>query len=638
MDKEVKISREEKVANSAERQLLALKRAENTKIEEVKTERNKMVALKRTLSAIIYAAGNGFLSVYPQAGGFIEGRIKTLDSVEIKTRNEITEILEQIEENPNIDQEEILKKISEIDFKDLFALSVITTDTPEHFKTGSDEKNKDFTVLSSEIKTSKGRIAEHDEFINDAKKQVIMLTNIIANLREKEKSTITEEEKNRQISEKRRDLLSRGRFMNEETFDKYLEELMNLSKLDIKEDIEKEILEKTELLNNVKNNVDYGKKNLERTVVVRDNDLRDLQYKMSEYYVENLSKFSTFKFWGTTPIRKPKKIVKPGFRAVNTGYRVTFTDLENAKTTMKFEAQGKGYYDYLDAEFSALGAEYHEAQKTKDGIISKNIEMPDFTIIGKELTNKIEKEIETKYSDINSIDELMELGMNSDVIELTRYNQKISKEIQEKDGTNNLTQKEIKRKMLQAFLATKEICIQRDIEEKVNECIDMMADSDSFDKIISKNEQNKLIYKEERLKIIDNNKTNSRKKEKLSDKEIDHMARVRTLYRIKEREIKDYAETSIPMFFRADLPKNGKEELMVYWFSTGESMYRFFINRLNGLKDENGKYKYEPQKQQKIALLKLTGLFEDDENSFYTYDKKSNSFGGLKSGKEQNER
>ena len=58
----------------------------------------------------------------------------------------------------------------------------------------------------------------------------------------------------------------------------------------------------------------------------------------------------------------------------------------------------------------------------------------------------------------------------------------------------------------------------------------------------------------------------------------------------KENEIKEYAKTSIPIFFKANLPQKDNEEPLVYWFSTGESLYRFFVNRLNGLKDENGKY------------------------------------------------
>lgn len=79
--------------------------------------------------------------------------------------------------------------------------------------------------------------------------------------------------------------------------------MVNLAQKDVKENIQEEISEKTEFLNNAKNNVAYGESNLIRTVNVLKKALRDLQYKMSEYYVENLSKFSIFKFWGTTSIR-----------------------------------------------------------------------------------------------------------------------------------------------------------------------------------------------------------------------------------------------------------------------------------------------------------------------------------------------
>lgn len=143
------------VAESAERQLLALKKSQDKKIKEVQDEREYIVSLRRTLSDLIYATGTAFKSVYPQAEGFIEGRIKSPDSIEIKTRNEFTEVLSHIEENPNIDQDEVLRRISEIDFKDLFAFSVVTTDTPDRFKTGSDEKNEEFTKLSSEISIAK---------------------------------------------------------------------------------------------------------------------------------------------------------------------------------------------------------------------------------------------------------------------------------------------------------------------------------------------------------------------------------------------------------------------------------------------------------------------------------------------------
>lgn len=612
----------EEIAESAEGQLLALKKAENSKIEEFKQERNRMVALKRTLSAIIYAAGDGFLNVYPQSEGFIEGRIKSLDSIEIKAKNEITEILSQIEENPDIDQSEIINKISKIDFKDLFAFSVVTTETPEHFKTGSDEKNEEFAGLSSEIKISKKRLAAHEDFTQTNRGKEIKLANDIESLRKKESSALTEEQRAEEIQKKRQELHKRAKHASSEELDQIMDELIRLAQTEVKEQIKREIGEKTEERNSAKANVEYGESNTQRTMSVYTRALRDLQYKMSEYYVENLSKFSTFKYWGTTAIRKAKRMLKLGFRAVNTGYKVLFTGIKGRRKRIQFEAQGKGYIDYKEAEFTAEGAEYHENQKTKEGIISKNIEMPDFTIIGSDLTKKIETEVRTQYSDISSIEDFGEYEMEDEIQQLREYEEKITAEIKSKGGTNFITKKEIRKKVAQAVEAAKESLIQREIERRINECIDQMADNKSFDGMLSRSEELRAIYEEER-EII------QRKHPEYTQEEIEHMTRVRVLYRMKEKEISEYAESSIPMFFRANLPKKENGQILIYWFSTGESLYRFFVNRLNGLKDANGKYKYEPREQQKRALLKLTGLFEENPENFYRYDSAKDTFVGL---------
>ena len=607
------------VAESAERQLLALKKSQDKKIKEVQDEREYIVSLRRTLSDLIYATGTAFKSVYPQAEGFIEGRIKSPDSIEIKTRNEFTEVLSHIEENPNIDQDEVLRRISEIDFKDLFAFSVVTTDTPDRFKTGSDEKNEEFTKLSSEISIAKKRMNEHRDFSKTNRAQLIDLTNDIATLRAEESKAISKEEKERRLEEIRLQILNEYENLTKEQLEKLLKQQEEISKAKTKEDIEQQVEEKNKFLASAKINLTYGQSNLERTEAVYKKALRDLQYKMSEYYVENLSKFSTFKFWGTTPIRTPKRMVKPGFRAVNTGYKVRFSN-KKGSTELKFEAQGKGGLDYEDAEFSALGAEYHEAQKTKDGIISKNIEMPDFTIIGDDLTKKIESEVRSKYSDISSFEDLEYLGMKNELDELKRYEQKITEDLQKEGGVNSLTNKEIRKKVNQAFQSTVEKCIQDEITDRINSCIDVMADSESLNKKIAMNQDIKSIYNSELRKLKKSNK-------ELTKSELIHNAKIGTLYKLKENEIKEYAKTSIPIFFKANLPQKDNEEPLVYWFSTGESLYRFFVNRLNGLKDENGKYKYEPQEQQKKALLKLTGLFENDINNLYTYNRSKNEFG-----------
>lgn len=613
-------------AKSAEKQLIALKNAQNQKINEVKEERAKMVLLRRTLSDLIYATSSGYKSVYPFAEGFIEGRIKSPDSIDIKTKNEITEILSQIEENPNINQEEILKKISEISFKDLFAFSVVTTKTPERFKTGSDEKNEELTKLSAELKIAKKRIIEHENFTSENKEQVINFTNSIVELRAKEQKLMSEEEKAQLIKEKTNEIIEKAKSSKgkdlEEFITKSVEDLVAITKEDSKESMQDKINEKYNLLNTFKKYVEYGNSNLSRTKAVMTKTLRDLQYKMSEFFVENLHKFSTFKFWGTTSIRKPKRMVKPGFRAVNTGYEVAFTVDKNDKVKIRFEAQGKGGLDYNDAEFSPLGAKYHEDQKTKDGIISKNIEMPDFTIIGQDLTNTIEKSVRAKYIDLTSIEDFEEQGMQDVVNELKQYEKKVQNELQAKDGKNSFTKKEIRKKMNETLESIKEHCIQNEIDKEVEKYIDSMADNKSFDSKISQDKELQDLYKKEKDIL---------KKEHLeiTSKELEHKAKVKLLYKAKEREIKKYAETSIPKFFRANLPKDENEEVMLYWYTTGESVYRFFVNRLNGLKDSNGKYVYKPQLQQKKALYKLEGLFEENEKNFYTYDKSTDSFGDL---------
>lgn len=604
------------VAGSAERQVQAFKRAESDKIQEIKNTRNQLVDMKRTLSALIYAAGSGFLDLYPQAEGFIEGRIKTLDSIEIKTKNEITEIFSEIESNPLINQEEILKRIAAINFKDLFAFSVVTTTTPERFKTGNDEKNQELGDLSQEVVATKNRIKEHREFSAANIKIKNKLTNAIEELRDFESGAMTSAEISDAIEIRKQELVSNHASLSSEEVARIIDECVSLAGQKSREQISTQIAERREFLENTIRNVEYGRINIERTKEVLKKVLRDLQYKMSAFYVENLASFSIFKFWGTTSNRNAKPMNKPGFRSMNTGYDVIFTDDEGQGTTIKFEAQGKGEIDYEDAEFSAKGAAYHEAQKTKDGIISKNIVMPDFTIIGKDLTSKIEKSIRVKYSDITSIEDFKDFGMNDAVEDYNAYRNRISEEVKAEDGDNKQSRRKIKKKMSEIFERTKEFFIQKEVDAKVAECIDRMAENKDFSKKIKENPENEKFYNRQIQLIRQSNP-------KLSEQEIIHMAKVRLLYRLKELEILKYAETSIPMYFRTNLEQVASSDISIYWYTPGESMYRFFVNRLNGLKDEDGKYVIEPQEQQKRALLRLGGLFEGDANNFYTYEKNS---------------
>lgn len=604
------------VAKSAERQVQAFKKAESDKIQEIKDTRNQLVDMKRTLSALIYAAGSGFLDLYPQAEGFIEGRIKTLDSIEIKTKNEITEVFSEIEANPLINQEEILKKIAAINFKDLFAFSVVTTTTPERFNTGSDEKNGELRSLSQEVVATKKRIKEHDEFTIANIKIKNKLTSAIEELRDFETGAMTSSQISEAIETRKQELVSNHTSLSSQQVAKIIDECVSLAGQRSMEQISTQIAERREFLENTTRNIEYGKINIERTKEVLKKVLRDLQYKMSAFYVENLSNFSIFKFWGTTPNRNAKPMNKPGFRSMNTGYDVVFTDDEGQGTTIKFEAQGKGEIDYEDAEFSARGASYHEAQKTKDGIISKNIVMPDFTIIGKDLTRKIEKSIRVKYNDVTSMEDFEDFGMHNEVKEYNEYKGRISAQIKAEDGDNKQSRRKIKKKMSELFESTKEFLIQKEIDAKVAEAIDMMAENKDFGNKIKKNSEYEEFYNRQIELIRQSNP-------ELSEQEIIHMAKVKLLYRLKELEILKYAETSIPIYFRANLDQIDSSDISIYWYTPGESMYRFFVNRLNGLKDEDGKYIIEPQEQQKRALLRLSGLFDGDINNFYTYEKSS---------------
>lgn len=577
------------VAESAERQLISLKQAQNKKIQELMKQRENIANNSRTIQAIAYAVASTYREVFPGAGGFIELRIKTPDSIATKSRNEFTEILNKKQEDPHIDQEEIIKAIDKINLKDILAFSVITSVPPRKFRTGDDSLNNKLTELAEELKTTESRIKAHIRFISDSENQI-------------------------------RDLSNKIEAVNNMVID-------NKAKQDMINTLQK-------VSNYTRDNVEYGEKNKERTEETYNKTLRELQYEMSSYFVSNLSKFSTFKFWGAKEIRMPKVMQKPGFRAVNTGYSVTFSNEKN-QFKLDFEAQGKGEMDYLDAEFSALGALYHEEQKTKDGLISKKIDMPDFTLIGSDRTKKIEYKTRRKYQEITSIEDFTtdkgNFNMEIEYKNLKEYEAKITKELISKYGDNKYSKDEVTRKMNEAFVVAKEHLIQNEIEDEINKKISEFANGDYVKEKIQGNEELTNMYNEEKEKLENSNVSN------MSEEEIENNARIRVWYHIKEREIAEYAKNSIPTFSRVVIPDNPQDEVMVYTFTTGESIYRYFYNKLNGLKDENGKYKFEPKEQQKRALLKLTGLFEEDYSSFYTYNKETKKFETFQNNEEEPE-
>lgn len=621
----------DEVAESAEKQLISLKQAERKQMQKFMKQRDDIANKNRTIQTLAYAVADTFREVFPGAGGFIELRIKTPDSIATKIKNEFTEVLNKMQENPHIDQEEILKNISKINFKDILAFSVITSVPPQKFRTGDDALNQKLTELAEELETTENRIKAHKRFINANEKKMRNLSNEINELKIKIPDTKPKSEIDKLITDTKRSIISSS---NPEDIEEFLAKLEELSDIPIKEDLSRDLKEKTKEATLTAENVEYGEKNKERTEETYYKTLRELQYEMSSYFVSNLAKFSTFKFWGTKPIRQSKLMIKPGFRAVNTGYSVIFSK-EKSQFELNFEAQGKGEMDYIDAEFSALGALYHEEQKTKDGLISKKIDMPDFTLIGAGRTKKIEDKVRRKYQEITSIEDLS-INLDNPIVEeeykrLKEYEERIREELKNKYGDNYHSRTEVSRKMNEAFVSAKEHLIQDEIEEEINKRLREFADGEFVKNKIQENEELTTMYNEEKQKLENSNTTN------ISQQEIETSARIRVWYHIKEREILEYAKNSIPIFTRVNIPSNPQEEVMVYTFTVGESIYRYFYNKLNGLKDENGKYKYEPQEQQKRALLKLTGLFEEDYSNFYTYNKETESFEGLQGNAEEPE-
>lgn len=615
---------------SAAAQLIDLRKAKDSKIEELLQKRENIINQSGTVQTIAYEIGNAFKTVFPGAEGFIELRIKTPNSITTKARNEFTEILNELaERNETIEdgkgQKKIIARIKKIDFKDILAFTVITTVPPKKFRTGNDELNERLTKLAEKLSVTESRLKEHEQHVNDSKEDMVNLSKELNDLKDKLITAMTKEEKKQRIEELTNQIVSAN--SNEEEARRLIEELTQVVVEADKETITGIIDDRSKQFTKAKDNLEYEEVSLSRTNENYMADLRELQYQMSSYFVSNLTKFSTFMYWGTKEIRQPKEIKKPGFRTVNTGYNIAFSDDSNGQFSLDFEVQGKGKLDYDDAEFSALGALYHEEQKTKDGLISKKTDMPDFTIIGAEQTRRIEREIRLKYQDITSPEDLLNNLSGESAVEnyqlLKDYEETIREQFQTEYGDNLLSKEKTNKKLRKAFNTFKENLIQNEVEAEVDRQIDEFADLEMVKQRIQDKEELTQVYEKEKQRLESDNKKG------LTQEEIEHKARVRVLYYAKEREIAKLAENSIPIFSRANLSSSVDDEVMIYTFTTGESIYRYYINKLNGLKDENGKYRFDPQEQQKRALLKLTGLFEEEKSNFYTYHRKNETFGGL---------
>lgn len=611
-------------------QLIDLRKAKDSKIDELLQKRENIINQAETVQTIAYEIGNAFKTVFPGAEGFIELRIKTPNSITTKARNEFTEILNELaERNEKIEddkgQKKIIDRIKKIDFKDILAFTVITTVPPKKFRTGNDELNERLTKLAEKLSITESRLKEHEQHVNTSKEDMVNLSKELNDLKDKLVTAMSKEEKSERIEELTQQIITAN--SNEEEVRQLVEELTQVVAEADKETITGIIDDRSKQFNKAKDNLEYEEVSLSRTNENYVADLRELQYQMSSYFVSNLTKFSTFMYWGTKEIRQPKEIKKPGFRTVNTGYKIVFSDELNSRFSLDFEVQGKGKLDYDDAEFSALGALYHEEQKTKDGLISKKTDMPDFTIIGSEQTRRIEREVRLKYQDITSPEDLFNNLSGESAEEnyqlLKDYEETIREQFQTEYGDNLLSKEKSNKKLRKAFSTFKENLIQNEVEAEVDRQIDAFADLEKVKQRIQSTEELMQVYEKEKQRLESNNEQG------LTQKEIEHKARVRVLYYAKEREIAKLAENSIPIFSRANLSSSVDDEVMIYTFTTGESIYRYYINKLNGLKDENGKYKFEPQEQQKRALLKLTGLFEENTSNFYTYNRRDEAFGGL---------
>lgn len=212
----------------------------------------------------------------------------------------------------------------------------------------------------------------------------------------------------------------------------------------------------------------------------------------------------------------------------------------------------------------------------------------------------------------------------------------VEKDSEEYEKYRDIIEKVADSKINEACDTAKEHVIQAEIEKRIKLRIDKKADEKSHikDVLDTNNKEVHSVYMKEveRLTVLYKAKQgdtkedkNGHEDEKEQEERIKHEARVKALYYIKEQEIREITKDIVPIFFLANISDNREDNSMVYYRSTGEAIYRYYYNRLNGLKKGNGyEEKLEPQEQQKKALLKLTGLFEEDEENFFIYDKKKN--------------
>lgn len=648
----------EKTAKSVQTALESSNRVKNKKIREELKKREDIVARQELVQTVAHTLAEAYREVFPGSEGFIEFRVKSKESIKTKVDNKIKEIIQnkakkneknqpeqenkeeqenqadsgnkeeqensEDQESPE-DQKKIKEAINALDIKDILAFTVITTEPPRLFKIGDGEAYRKFQKIVGEMETSKLRLEEHSRFIDTNDKKVRSLRGQIEELKA-ELSQAKESEKKQEEIEELKKQLQQAKKGEELSF--LAEKLIELNSEQTKEELTQIIKQKSEEYIELESAVEYGEKNYERTEETYSRELRELQYEMSSYFVNHLKDILSYKFDEIESIKEPKKIQKPNFRAINTGYAIK--TLPGKKGfTLKFEAQGKGKLDYDDGEFTAEGAMYHDIQQQENMKVPKNTNLLEsgvmnFALIEAKDVKDIEESVRRKYKDIVDIEDFTE-NLNDDELkaeysELKAYEEKVKEQVTEEFGDTHLARRELRTKMQEAITSAREHLIQNEIERRIDREVDKFADSPKTIEQIKSKEKLKEVYEQAKDDIKKDSKP------KKSKEEIEHEARVRVLYYAKEQEILQLANEIIPTYSRANIPNNPDEEIVVYTFTPGESIYRYLYNRLNGLKDEHGKYVIEPQEQQKRALFKLAGLFQTDDANFLTYDRNAEKF------------
>lgn len=589
------------------------KNVKKDKKDSLMKERENYLQAQRTLMVIMLAIAQDYRDLYPGASGSVIARIKSFNSLSTKIDNEFA----SIQALQGATQQDILKKIREIDLKDIFATSVITEGLPQKFATGNDDLDKVFTELLNSVLTSENRIEEHKKFSQSNINVLLEKESEKQRLLEELEKARSKEEIEKQLSKlntKLEDLIKQGNLSISE-FREIDNQRDVLKSEKSKEELQSliEVIEKEIQL--YQNNSEYGEVNLSRTEKVYAEELSDLQYEMSSYYAQNANEKSNLSFLNTQSIRKPKQIKKSnGFRAVNTGYAIE----SDGEKLVTFEIQGKGYLDYEKAEFGD-GAEYHENQKTEEGQRSKRNDMPDFTIIGEKETDKIEREVILEYSKIDLLDMFNSDKEKADFLnKINEYKQKLLKaesletkeKLEDLYGVTYLSPEVIEDLINKQYEAQRNIFIQKEIDRRIFLATVQKADSEEYEKKIEQTPKLKQDYEDIKLKLL--------KRYKMKAKDFDQRyileAKTILLFKQKSDEILEFAEQNVPIFFEATISKDANESPIVYRLTPGECIYRNYYNRLNGLKLSDGTVIYEPKVQQKNALFKLVDLFQSKDS------------------------